>query len=97
MRMRKILELLERAWDEELTLDVVYTNSYGTTNEYKIWDVEPDSEYGDGTISEDGYIQAYCGTKDDEEYNDTYTFKIERFESLEVAERDYEEDDDDDW
>lgn len=95
MTTRKIVELLERAWDEGLTLNVVYTNSFEVTNEYTIWDVEPDSEYGNGRICEKGYIQAFCGTKDEEEYNDTYTFKISRFESVEVIGEEDEEDDDD--
>lgn len=95
MTLNTIIERLKRAWDEELTLYVEYTNSYGVTNEYVIWDVEPDREYGNGKICRDGYIQAFCGTKDDKEYNDTYTFKIDRFESVGIDGE--EDDDDDDW
>ena len=93
MHISKIVEILERAWEEGLTLDVTYTNSYGTTNEYQIWDIEPDREYGNGRICEEGYIKAYCGYKDDEEYDEYYTFKIERFESIDNI---YEEEDEGD-
>lgn len=82
MRLDTIVQLLQQAYEEDLSLEVVYTNANRDTNEFTIWDVEPDSEYGNGQIHRNGYITAYCGYKDNEEYNDTYTFKISRFEDI---------------
>ena len=80
-----VIELLKKAWLEDLTIRAEYTNACGDTSEYVIWDVRPDSKYGNGTICHQGYINAFCGTKDDEEYDKTYTFKIDRFEWAEIV------------
>lgn len=93
MRLDKIVQLLQQAYEEDLSLEVVYTNANGDTNEFTIWDVEPDSEYGNGKIHMNGYITAYCGYKDNEEYNDNYTFKISRFEDIIIRGEDDDEDD----
>ena len=97
MNISEIVKLLRQARKKGSTLWVEYTNSYGVTNEYLIWDVEPNDEYGSGRIDYKGYIDAYCGEKDGESYNDTYTFKIERFEQIEIIEEGEDNDDWDDW
>lgn len=84
MNIVKIIKILEEAYENGNQLSVIYTNSWGDTNEYIIWEVEIDSDYGSGKINEDGYIRAYCGTFNDEEFDDYYTFKISRFNYVEI-------------
>lgn len=83
MDISKIVRTLRHASENEETLKVTYTNAMGITNEYEIWDIEADPDYGNGRICRDGYIRAYCGQKDGYDYDDYYTFKISRFESIE--------------
>lgn len=86
MDIEEIIELLWEAYEEEHRLSVTYTNSWGETNEYEIWDIKPDSQFGSGNIDRRGYIKAYCGYKDEDECDEYYTFKISRFEYIEIIE-----------
>lgn len=85
MSIEEIIELLQEAYEEDLRLSVTYTNSIGETSEYEIWEIDPECDYGNGEIDEDGYIQAYCGSKDNEECDQYYTFKISRFNYVEIV------------
>lgn len=81
MKLNNIVNTLKEAYDNALKLAVTYTNSYGDTNNYEIWAIKPDTEYGNGEICERGYIKAFCGCKDNTAFNRFYTFKISRFDS----------------
>ena len=74
----ELLDYLEIEDFEGVTLFVEYTNSEGYTNSFRITDVSESAEYGEL------YIDAYCIDKDGEYEGMSRTFKIKRFDHIEV-------------
>ena len=86
-----LIEFLDIEDLDGVTLSVGYTNAEGEYNEFEITDVEISSHYGDR------YIDAYCINKDGEYEGIQRTFKIERFDDIEVIGYDDDDDDDDEY
>lgn len=63
---------------DDLILSVGYTNVMGEYNEFDITDITESEQYGEK------YIDAFCINKDGEYEGIQCTFKICRFDSIEV-------------
>ena len=83
--IESLLKYLKISEEElyELTFSVGYTAANGVYNEYYLRNIEISSEYGDE------YIDANCfddnGAVVDDEGNNYYTYKIERFTYIKVV------------
>ena len=64
---------------EDVVLFVGYTNALGRYNEFHITDICESEEYGDN------YIDAYCIDKDGEYEGIVRSFKLSRFDSVEIS------------
>lgn len=73
-----LLDYLEIEDFDGLILSVGYTNAEDEYNEFDITDIRESSYYGDE------YIEAYCINKDGESEEIERTFKICRFNSIEI-------------
>ena len=67
----------------DITLFVEYTNKEGDTNQFRITDISISDMYGNH------YIDAFCIDKDGEYEGIERTFRIDRFDDVNI---DYEDD-----
>ena len=74
----ELLDYLEIDDFEDITLSVGYTNAEGDYNEFDITDISKSEYYGER------YIEAFCVNKDGEYEGIQRTFKISRFDTVEV-------------
>lgn len=82
MNINSIISMLEDASNNNEAIYVDYTNAEGITNEFEIRDIRINKHFGSHCFDHKGYIDAFCGTEDDENYGDYYTFKISRFNHI---------------
>lgn len=77
-----LLSYLEIEDFDGVILSVGYTNAVEDYNEFDITDIEESSYYGVN------YIDAFCINKDGEPEEIERTFKISRFDSIEIVKDD---------
>lgn len=74
-----LLEFLEVEDFEDVTLQVVYTNADCLTHKFRITGISKSIKYGGG------YIDAFCIDKDGEYEGIERTFKICRFDDIDIV------------
>ena len=82
----ELLEYLDLEDFDWITLSVGYTNAGEDYNEFRITDICESTEYGEE------YIEAVCVDEDGEYEEIERTFKIERFDYVEIVENEQYED-----
>lgn len=82
----ELLDYLDLEDFDGITLSVGYTNASGDYNEFRITDICGSNEFGEE------YIEAVCVDEDGESEDMERTFRISRFDFVEIIDNEDDED-----